>query len=243
MNPLWFLDIYISHPENFNEAYPLALPGNPVTPISVIRSCLSCIIEWIAPVPLWMTHRISHWPFETDAKWALYCRWHFKFILPNEQFEFLLQYLKKKFLRVQLTITNRRQAVIWTNDYITYCCMPASLPSISSMSPQCCWDPLLSDIMVKMISSLLHMVHEDVIKWKHVPRYWDLCEGNLTGQQWIPLTKAVARCVMHSLICTWTNSWTLKAPVIWDAITPIMTSLLCLTLIIPLWHNIEDSAG
>ena len=31
--------------------------------------------------------------------------------------------------------------------------------------------------------------HDDVIKWKHFPRYCPLC-GELTGHRWIPLTKA-----------------------------------------------------
>ena len=31
--------------------------------------------------------------------------------------------------------------------------------------------------------------HDDVIKWKHIPRYWPFVRGT-TGHQWIPLTKA-----------------------------------------------------
>ena len=31
--------------------------------------------------------------------------------------------------------------------------------------------------------------HDDVIKWKHFPRYWPLVMGT-TGYRWIPLTKA-----------------------------------------------------
>ena len=31
--------------------------------------------------------------------------------------------------------------------------------------------------------------HDDVIKWKHFPRYWPF-GGELTGHRWIPLTKA-----------------------------------------------------
>ena len=32
-------------------------------------------------------------------------------------------------------------------------------------------------------------IHDDVMEWKHFPRYWPLC-GKFTGHQWIPLTKA-----------------------------------------------------
>ena len=31
--------------------------------------------------------------------------------------------------------------------------------------------------------------HDDVIKWKHFPRYWSLW-GESTGHRWIPLTKS-----------------------------------------------------
>ena len=34
-----------------------------------------------------------------------------------------------------------------------------------------------------------HWWHDDVIKWKHFPRYWPLC-GEFTGHRWIPRTKA-----------------------------------------------------
>ena len=33
------------------------------------------------------------------------------------------------------------------------------------------------------------LVHGDVIKWKHFPRYWPLC-GEFTGHQWNPRTGA-----------------------------------------------------
>ena len=32
-------------------------------------------------------------------------------------------------------------------------------------------------------------LHDDVIKWKHLPRYWPLW-GDSNGHRWIPLTKA-----------------------------------------------------
>ena len=31
--------------------------------------------------------------------------------------------------------------------------------------------------------------HDDILKWKHFPRYWPLC-GEFTGHRWIPRTKA-----------------------------------------------------
>ena len=47
--------------------------------------------------------------------------------------------------------------------------------------------------------------HDDVIKWKHFPRYWPFMRGT-TGHRWIPLTKASdAELWFFSVICTWTN--------------------------------------
>ena len=37
--------------------------------------------------------------------------------------------------------------------------------------------------------SLLAFAHDDVIKWKHFPRYWPFVR-EFTGHRWIPLTKA-----------------------------------------------------
>ena len=36
---------------------------------------------------------------------------------------------------------------------------------------------------------VLKVYHDDVIKWKHFPRFWLLC-GEFTGHRWIPLTNA-----------------------------------------------------
>ena len=41
---------------------------------------------------------------------------------------------------------------------------------------------------------------DDVIKWKHFPRYWPLW-GEFTSHQW-------CGAFMFSLSCAWTNSWT-----------------------------------
>ena len=49
-------------------------------------------------------------------------------------------------------------------------------------------------------------VHDDVIKWKHFPRYWPLC-GEFTGHRRIPLTKASDTDLMFSFICASINAW------------------------------------
>ena len=67
--------------------------------------------------------------------------------------------------------------------------------------------------------------HDDVIKWKHFPRYWPFVWGihrspvNSTHKgQW-------RGAMMLSLICVRTNGWVNNRElVIWDAIALIMTS-------------------
>ena len=59
-------------------------------------------------------------------------------------------------------------------------------------------------------------IHDDVIKWKHFPRYWPFVRGN-HWSRWIPRTKVSD----EKLWCF------LRYDVlfIWDAVAPIMTSL------------------
>ena len=68
-------------------------------------------------------------------------------------------------------------------------------------------------------------LHDDGIKWKHLPRYWPW--GESTGNRWIPLTKA-------NDTELWCFLWSepeqmaeqrIETPVIWDAMVLIMTSL------------------
>ena len=56
-----------------------------------------------------------------------------------------------------------------------------------------------------LIWSVVYMLHDDVIKWKHFLRYWPFVKES-TGHQWIPLTKASdAKALVFSVICAWTN--------------------------------------
>ena len=45
--------------------------------------------------------------------------------------------------------------------------------------------------------------NDDVIKWKHFPRYWPF----VRGIRWIPRTKARDPELWFSLICAWINGW------------------------------------
>ena len=68
-------------------------------------------------------------------------------------------------------------------------------------------------------TSYLRFIHDDVIKWKHFPRYWPFMRG-IHWRRWIPITKASD---------AWNISLSIETPVIWDAVALVITSLLCWT--------------
>ena len=49
-------------------------------------------------------------------------------------------------------------------------------------------------------------VHDDVIKWKHLPRYWAFVRGIHRSPR-IPQQRQVTRSLDVSLICVWLNGW------------------------------------
>ena len=68
--------------------------------------------------------------------------------------------------------------------------------------------------------------HDDVVKWKHFPRYWPFVRG-INRSWWIPSTKASdaeLSCFLWSAP-EWTVELTIMRLVIWYAIAPIVTSL------------------
>ena len=69
-------------------------------------------------------------------------------------------------------------------------------------------------------------VRDDVIKWKHCPRYWPLW-GESTGGRRIPLTKASGAELWWFLWCApeQTAKQTVDMLVTWDIITLIITPL------------------
>ena len=51
------------------------------------------------------------------------------------------------------------------------------------------------------------ILHDDVIKWKHFPRYWLFVRGIHRSPVNSPHTGQWRGALMFSLICTWINSW------------------------------------
>ena len=62
----------------------------------------------------------------------------------------------------------------------------------------------------------LKPIHDDVIKWKHSPRYWPFDMAS-DSELWC--------CLWPAPECT--DEYTMVRLVIWDAIAPIMPSLYC----------------
>ena len=56
-------------------------------------------------------------------------------------------------------------------------------------------DDLVQGVWVKFSGSLSH---DDVIKWKHCPRYWPFVRG---------IHRWPVEALMFSLICSWINGW------------------------------------
>ena len=72
--------------------------------------------------------------------------------------------------------------------------------------------------------------HDDVIKWKHFPRYWPIVRGIHRSPVNSSHKGHWRRALWFCLICDWTNGRANnRNAVIWDAIALIMTSLLLLT--------------
>ena len=51
------------------------------------------------------------------------------------------------------------------------------------------------------------MCHDDVIKWKHFPRYWPFVRGIHRSTAISPHKGQWHGALMFSLICAWTNGW------------------------------------
>ena len=53
----------------------------------------------------------------------------------------------------------------------------------------------------------LQKYHDDVIKWKHFPRYWSFVRGNHRSPVNSPHKGQWHGALMFSLICVWINDW------------------------------------
>ena len=62
-------------------------------------------------------------------------------------------------------------------------------------------------IRYKIRWNTIWLVHDDVIKWKHFPRYWPFVRGIQRSPVNSPHKGQWRGALMFSLICAWINDW------------------------------------
>ena len=68
-------------------------------------------------------------------------------------------------------------------------------------------DPWLVPYVLNNQQSILHISHDDVIKWKHFPRYWPSVWGIHRSPVHSPHKGQWHGALMFSFICAWINGW------------------------------------
>ena len=66
---------------------------------------------------------------------------------------------------------------------------------------------LSASVLVLYRQGHVWFVHDDVIKWKHFPRYWPFARGIHRSPVNSPHTGQWRGALMFSLICVWINGW------------------------------------
>ena len=62
-------------------------------------------------------------------------------------------------------------------------------------------------VYLQILAVQVFSLHDDVIKWKHFPRYWPFVRGIHWSLVDSPHKCQWRRALMSSLICVWTNGW------------------------------------
>ena len=66
---------------------------------------------------------------------------------------------------------------------------------------------LSAETIVSRLLFRVYMYHDDVIKWKHFPRYWPFVRGIHRSPVNSPHKRQWRGALMFSLICVWMNGW------------------------------------
>ena len=156
-------------------------------------SCLTLTQSWFRKV------QSTHWGINPMG---VFCRRHFKSILPNLNIYIFIQILMKFVLILMVQVSNRPETIPLTNDDQVSRSHIAALghndltnrsynPSISAIVI-----PLLSQVICDLYCSrnprpqTIHhklcrfsvcawvwLLHDNIIKWKHFSRYWSFVRG------------------------------------------------------------------
>ena len=79
--------------------------------------------------------------------------------------------------------------------------------SIDVYAFMCALSPVTLLKRERRVSSRLRISHDDVIKWKHFPRYWPFVRGIHRSPVNSPHKSQWRGALMFSLIFVWTNGW------------------------------------
>ena len=75
-------------------------------------------------------------------------------------------------------------------------CMHAKFPEVAPLSSR-----------ISSVYPIVLLKHDDVIKWKHFPRYWPFVRGIHRWPVNSPHKGQWRGALMFSFICVWINSW------------------------------------
>ena len=93
------------------------------------------------------------------------------------------------------------------DSFSAYGCQHRSKFDINRLVRHSSSDSTYVTFQIQYIPRSKHMAHDDVMKWKHFPRYWPF----VRGIHWSPVNsphKGQWRgALMFSLICVWINGW------------------------------------
>ena len=137
--------------------------------------------DWHSP----LRHQVSnHWLHEHRLTWI--------FGLGKSQNEWIDHANVPR--NVNITISKHKQKKTWLYKLIWGDSVCSARVRKQEGNVRECWKTVLDVRNIdRVICKIPHlhcpcMTHDDVIKWKHFPRYY-LC-GEFTGPRWIPHTKA-----------------------------------------------------
>ena len=68
-------------------------------------------------------------------------------------------------------------------------------------------NPATPNGVIHILEIIISVLHDDVIKWKHFPRYWPFVRGKHRSPVNSPHKGQWRGALMLSLICDWINGW------------------------------------
>ena len=113
--------------------------------------------------------------------------------------------LRPSYLRNGISFTGKMISLCWIRSQAV--CIPFCIETCRSwlicVSDWMTYGGYLTTDMKLYVNSVLGLLHDDVIKWKHFLQYWPFVWSPVNSPQ-----KGQWRgALMFSLICTWINGW------------------------------------